>query len=369
MLPIVQRRRRSARETFAACRLKYAEIYVRGADMGSAATIRGQVIHDAQATYVNHLFADKLTDDADMAQEALSAARVAAAGLVFTEWADVEQLWARWAPNFRLDIDRFVSVEGAQECFDTVMRFDRVMAVDADTLRIHDTKTHWAITPAHVLENSWQSAMYLAAARTLYPGWRRYQMVYEFIRYGVTSDVIEKSDAELDVIEQAIRESDEAMAQAEASGKFPATGGHHCHTCTLAATTCPLVQHVCVDSPQEAVGAIAAHERARAVHIDRLRAHVDANGPVEAGGVEWAHRPKTRTEYPALAVLDILTAHELPKAQFRLSATAVKPILTTRKYAAVREQVAAQGIVKPSVSVFSGKAVSPDEDAEPQEAE
>jgi hypothetical protein len=371
MKPLIERRRRSARETFAACQRKYQAEYLDGVDMASGATRRGQAWHRAAELYIASLFEGKLTEDLESAQKALSQARVETPGLTFEEFTDLEGLWNRWAPDFRLDLDRHVDIETALPVFGTLLRLDRVQAVDSNTLRTYDAKSHWAITSQGVLDQSWQTNMYLAGMRRVFPGWQRYEMVYEFVRWGVSSEVISKTDAELDAVELSIAESDEAMSTAEDRQVFPATGGKHCGYCTIAHTSCPLVQNGYAPSltPQDAVGRIAAHDRARSLLVEALRAHVEAYGPVEAGGVEWAHRPKTRTEYPALAVLDILTANELPKAQFRLSATAVKPILTTRKYAWVREQVAAQGIVKSSGTVFSGKAVSSDEDAEPQEAE
>lgn len=373
MLPLEQRRRRSARETFAACRRKYQAEYLDGVDMSSAASRRGQAWHRMSELYIAALFEAKLTHDADLAQKALSQARIETAGLTFEEFTDLEGLFTRWAPNFRLDLEGHVAVETAMPVFGTLLRLDRIQAVDGETLRIYDAKTHWAITPQGVLENSWQTNMYLAGARRVFPGWQHYQMVYEFIRWGVFSDVIEKTPAELDAVELAIAESDAAMDEAEDRQVFPATGGKACGTCSIAHTACPLVLNGWAPSltPQEAAGALSAIDRARTLLIEGVKAHVEANGPVVAGGVEWANRPRVKVAYEAKRVWDVLFNADLEAPALMLSASALKGITDSkRKYLAVAEQIKALAVVRSAGTVFSGKAVAGEEDADaPAEAE
>jgi hypothetical protein len=362
MKPLHERRRRSARETFAACRMKYRALYVDGVDMSSAATRRGNAIHLAAERYIRILWDAKLTDSSDAAQLAIEFARTHTPGLTFEEWCDCESLWARWAPDFRLDLDRFVEVESKLEWADTLLQFDRVEMVSQNRLRITDLKTHFRIPSQSSLEASYQTHFYLAAARALFPGWAHIEMVYEFIRYGVKSEPIELTPAQLDLVEQHIRETDEAMSMAEDTNTFPATGGAPCSTCTLA-ISCLNSQKV-AHGPQEIASSLAMAERVKALGMVFLKDVVDLDGPFQYNGIEWAHRPVIERRYPAAAVVDALREAELPIPGYvSLSASSIKGITESKKkYASVAETIKALAVTRSSGTTFSGKRVDGGED-------
>lgn len=345
----VDNRRRSARETFAHCPYRYASEYVWGVDMNSTPARRGTTFHKARELYIRGLWQERAKADHEIAASALFEAN-RTLSLPHAARLDLESLWSRWIERFELNLDTFVEVEsGKMSHFGAELRLDEVHAI-GDTLRIVDAKTHWRIPSQSEADESFQAAFYLAGARRLFPGFDRYELVYDYVRYGVPLKV-SHGHAEMDLTDAICEEQEAAMRDAEESGLFPAQGGAHCATCLAA---CPIVEStdrapVRVTSDQEAkrmVGELAAFYRAEEVRQAALRAWADEHGPVESHGISWAHRPVERHTYPARAVLAVLDAHGVDFTPM-LSASAVKPLLTSkRKYIAVQAEIQATAVTK-----------------------
>lgn len=392
MKPITERRRRSARETWDACKFRYAAEYVDGVDNGSDAARRGSTFHRFRELYVRALFKARLRQDHELAQAALSQALLELP-LPWAERQDVEQMATRFMPWYELDVESFVSTEGAIPGFaDTLLRLDEVTVPRSDTILITDCKTHYRVPDGATLRASWQTHFYLAGVRRIMPGFEHYQMRYEHVRYTQLSEVFELTPAELDAVDAAIEQQDIGMEAAEDQvftaedgtygwpyEAFPATGGSHCRTCQAA---CPLVDHAkrapvrlqTAQEAAEAVGTVEALRRAVALRTDALRAYSDLHGPVEAGGIVWAHHPVERVSYDLREVVDVLKAHEVdlakvPKSVFEASGSHLKALTRSKKkWAFLADDVRALGKVERTTQ-FESKSIKLDPDEKPEDAD
>lgn len=357
---------------FGNCPHRYAAEYVHEVENGNNVTRRGSTFHRARELYIRMLWETRQTDDLDFAVSAISRA-VTELPLPFAEELDCRDLWMRFVERFTLPLSTYYACETELAIFSTVLRYDLVVVPTPHLLILDDAKTNWNIPSQAALDSAYQPAMYLAAARRLFPGFQRYQFRFDFIRFNQFR-FVEKTDAELDEIEQSIEDQDAAMGKAEAEGVFPATGGAHCGTCVV--KTCPVVGNALrhggrLTSPADASEAIreaAALHRALELREQALRAYSAEHGPVSAGGVEWSHRPVERRVYPAAKVLGVLeeSGTEFP---LYLNGTAVKPLLTSRrKYKAVESSIKALAIstvkteFRPKVVVEADEREYQDED-------
>lgn len=373
MKPIHERRRRSARETFSNCAHRYHAEYIAEVESGNSVTRRGSTWHLARELYIGDLWSARLTDDFELARGAMSRA-MKALPLPFAEELDCRDLWKRWIERFRLPIAEFFSCEARDLfAFGAQMRFDLVLVPSPDTLRINDAKTNWSIPSQDILDAHFQPAMYLAAARRLFPGFSRYEFEWDFIRFN-QQRITMKTPAELDDVEDTLSDQDEAMSKAEESGVFGATGGSHCGTCVC--RDCPVVGNALRYSPVMAglpeaaktVGEIAALHRAIELRQSALRAYCDDHGAVQGGGIEWAHRAVTHNRYPAAGVLAVLNDAGVTFPLY-FNGTAVKPLTTSkRKYTAIEQQI--KDLAVPTTKTeFRPKTVVEQEEREYQEVE
>lgn len=350
MKPLTERRRRSARELFSNCQHAYADNYIHDIDSGNSVTRRGSTFHRAREIYIRSLFASKQTDDFELATAAMTQALIELP-LPYAEELDCADLWLRFAERFSLPLSQYYGTETTLMMFSTLLRYDLVLVPDANTLLIDDAKTNWQLPSQSALENAYQNAFYLSAARLLFPGFKRYVFRYDFVRFNQFR-FVEKTDAEMDAFEEHISTQDEAMARAEELGAFPATAGAHCGTCLTA--KCPVADNAMRFSGRltgpaeasEAVRVIAALHRSLELRQEALRAYSAEHGPVTGSGIEWAHRPVEQAKYPAGAVLEVLesTGTVFP---LYLSGSAVKPLLTSkRKYSAIAPAIKALAEIK-----------------------
>lgn len=347
MKPLIERRRRSAREVFSQCRARYKGEYLDGLSSDSLVARRGSTFHKAREHYIRELWRTQQAADFELAAAALAQALIELP-IPYAEEQDVRDLWARWTERFELPLQQFVAVETDKlTAFSTVLRYDLVLVPSPDTLLIDDAKTSYQVPSEDALEHGFQANFYLTAARLLFPGFLRYAMRFDYIRHNAQITV-ELTASELDVCEAAILTQDAAMALAESTQTFPATGGAHCGYCTI---DCPLVDHAAYqrsrcNSDTDAMlvaDEIAALSQGIAQRREALRSYADQHGPIESSGVRWAHWPQAKTTYPAQAVIAVLDQAKTPYA-LTLSLTAVKPLVTSKKkYAHVAEAIKALG--------------------------
>lgn len=346
MKPLEERRRRSAREWFANCPFAYAAYYVHELSSETTATRRGSCFHEARQRYIRSLWAQRIEADHDLAQIALTQACVLWP-LPYAEWMDVRQLWARFTENYMLNLTTYYSCEDAiAGPFGADLRLDEVHVPNEDTIRAIDAKTWWRIPSQSEMAESFQTRYYLAAMRRVFPGFTRYELQYDLARYGTHSDVITADLGDLDEFEEYIAEQDLALAAAEEDGRYPAMPGAHCRYCVA---RCPLVEHeqagvyraVDSESARRIVDRLAVLHRDTETLTSVLRGFAEQSGPVESGGIEWAFRPTARATYNAAHVLAVLEEHGVA-FNLKLSATAVKPLITSKKkYVAIADEIKA----------------------------
>lgn len=358
--------RRSALEAFACCPLKFKAIYLDGLTEMQDASRRGSTFHLAAELYIKSLRAAGEKADPDLARSALDEALITLP-LPPAEWEDVEGLWWRWVEAFELDLNAFVALEAKQVArLGLTWTPDLVYTDGPDILKLIDFKTHWAIWTDVQAAKKFQARFYLAQARRAFPGFVAYTIEFHFVRWGVTVSVtlpaaaLDDVDAQVDTILAGIQ-------RAERSNDWQPTPGAHCRGCAVA---CPVAAQahrlpLRVTTPEEAkhaAGELLVLEEAVSARREALRTFTELNGPVEIGGVEYSHRPTPRTSFPADAVVDVLRDAQIA-FPLTLSASALKGLLTAKKYAHVREDLAQLGTVK---TITQFKASRP-QDEEPTE--
>lgn len=356
--------RRSALESFACCPLKFKAVYRDGLTEMQDAARRGSTFHLAAEHYIKALRTAGEKADPDLARQALDDA-LTALPLPPKEWEDVEQLWWRWVEGFELDLNAFVALEAKQVArLGLTWTPDLVYTDGPDILKLIDFKTHWAIWSDSQAAQKFQARFYLAQARRAFPGFIAYTIEFHFVRWGVKVSVT-LSSAALDDVDAQVDTILASIQRAERTNDWQPTPGAHCRGCAVA---CPVVDQALrlplrvtnMDEAEHAAGELLALEQAVSARREALRVFSDANGPVQIGGVEFSHKPTPRKSYPADAVVDILRDGQIAYP-LTLSATSLKSLLTAKKYAHVREDLAALATVK-TITEFK---VSRPKDEEP----
>lgn len=369
MKPLHERRRRSARETFSNCQFAYKSIYLDEVESGNDYTRRGSLFHLAREKYIRALWQERQASDHELAESAWHESAVMMP-IPHEHRADARSLFVRWSERFELSLSTFIDAETKlRSHFGADLALDE-LHLDGDTLRIVDAKTFWRVPSEEELRNSYQCGNYLAAVRRLFPSFPKRVMVYDLVRFNVQISV-SLSESELDEIDLQASEQDEAMARVDAlPDMVPATPGDHCRMCSLA---CPVVDNLkfigtrvtTLSEARRAVQVLAATHRHQEQLQAGLRAYSELHGPVESGGIEWAHRPETRYVYPAKDVQAVLDEAKVP---FRLlmSGTAVKPLVNSKKkYTHVADQIRALAEARTTTKFFAKR--THDLEAEPQE--
>lgn len=367
--PSSDRRRRSAREWFAKCQYAYAGQYVHGINGENDYTRRGSLFHKAREFYIALLWKHRTKSDAILAAMAWQAA-AQTMNIPWEHHEDARTMFVPWAERYELNLKTFYAVEtNLMSHYGAELRMDEVHVPDADTLRIVDCKTYWRIPTQDELRGAFQTANYLGAARKLFPGFKRYEMVYDIVRYGITSEPVSLTDAELDEVDNYHAAQTVAMDMADAAGDFTITPGSHCGMCKL---KCPLMDNPMVESDRVTTAAEATRTAQRVVVAERvaslgkaaLRAYTAEHGPLSAGDVEFAHRAKETTTYPLVDVADVLTEEELDNLGLTISASAVKRITgSKKKYKAAADRLAELAIVKVGTEFTGKRTITGDDDA------
>jgi hypothetical protein len=361
-LPVVHRR--SAIEAFS-CPRRYKALYIDGVPDESDPARRGSAFHAAAQRYIQALRDRKQTSDLELAQLALTA------GLAETITPphlahEVTDLFWRWAESFELDLDAVLMVEEKQrDAEGHTWTPDLVYAYD-EVLEIRDWKTHFAIFSDARAAAEFQAKWYCWQARKLWPGFSRYRIVFVFVRYGV--DVSAEFDVpELEYFETSVAGIVAAIRRAGETNVFPAIPGSSCSFCTL---TCEVAEHpervplrlISKVSAERALGVKLAMTAALRNVDAALNAYCTEHGPVSCNGMEIAHRPAPKMEFPADGVYQVLRAADIPP-RFTVSKSALRSYLTTKKFSHVREPLEALAKVTPG-SRFSVKRAGYDDDSE-----
>jgi hypothetical protein len=281
---------------------------------------------------------------------------------------EVTDLFWRWAESFELDLDALLLVEEKQRddqghswTPDLVYAFD-------DVLEIRDWKTHFAIFSDARAAAEFQAKWYCWQARKLWPGFSRYRIVFVFVRYGI--DVSAEFDVpELEYFETSVQGIVAAIRHAGETNVFPAIPGASCGVCSL---TCDVAEHpervplrlISRVSAERALGVKLAMTAALRNIDAALQAYCTEHGAVTCNGMEVAHRPASKQEFPADGVYQVLHDAGIPP-RFTVSKSALRSYLTTKKFSHVRAPLEALAKVTPA-NRFSVKRVGHD-DAESEE--
>jgi hypothetical protein len=187
-----------------------------------------------------------------------------------------------------------------------------------------------------------------------------------FVRYGV--DVSAEFDAaELDYFETSVEGIVAAIRRAGETNDFPAIPGASCSYCTL---TCDVAEHpervplrlISKVSAERALGVKLAMTAALRNIDAALSAYCTEHGPVACNGMEIAHRPQEKLEFPAEGVYRVLSDAGIPP-RFTVSKSALRSYLTTKKYSHVREPLEQLAKVTPG-NRFSVKRAGYSEETE-----
>lgn len=354
-LPVVHRR--SAIEAFS-CPRRYKALYIDGVPDESDPARRGSAFHAVAHRYIEALRARKVESDLELAKLALTM------GLAETITPphlahEVSDLFWRWAESFELDLNALLVVEERQtDDKGHTWKPDLVYAHD-DLLEIKDWKSNFALWSESHAAKTFQAKFYCWQARKLWPGFSRYRIVFVFVRYGV--EVAAEFDVpELEYFESSVEGIVAAIRRAGDTNDFPAIPGESCGVCAL---TCDVAQHpervplqlVTQASAEFALGVKLAMTAALRGIDAALNTYCAEHGPVAVNGMEIAHRPTEKMEFPAAGVYEVLHAAEIPP-KFTVSKSALRSYLTTKKFSHVREPLEALAKVTPG-NKFSVKRV------------
>lgn len=328
--------RRSALEA-ATCLYRYNQIYNLGVDDASDVSLRGVVFHAAAELYIKILTASRLESDYAVALEAFTTAAercVAPARVII----DAERLFFWFVERFELKWEHVLHVE---ETLITV-RHGRRFRWKPDLVYVNDTgivffdwKTHFVAWTPEQARKEFQSRFYLLMAREHFPGHPRYEICYLFVRSNLLVRVVFTLD-EFDAIERQVDAALAAIAEADKTETYPATGGPHCQYCRL---DCPIngrggLLPTRVETADE-FAALASEYlalRQRQAQTRRLlKGFVAAEGPQEINGMRWHHAASERSRYPVDQVQAVAAANGIDVSNLTISGGQIKHLTDNRR--------------------------------------
>jgi hypothetical protein len=317
---------------------------------------RGSTVHAANEFYLAKLVQAQETSNVDFAQAALHEAIVretTPAHLI----PDCEYLWNNHVEAFELDLEAFLEAEKRSVVGEFSFKPDYVYA-KVDAFEVHDLKTHYqALTPEGA-KRDLQARMYAFLASKVWPGFPRYRFVFHFVRLRQTV-VAEFELGELDAIERQLDAHLAAITEAVKTQTFPASPGQQCAYCTFA---CPAVDDAArmparIRTAEEAASIAASLTVLKSAVSQQtrvLQAYTALQGPVEAAGYEFAHRPVEKFDFPASVVLDILHRYGAPIEKLTFGKSILRSYLTAKKWAFLKPELEGVAKVTPGTK-FSAK--------------
>lgn len=269
---------------------------------------RGIAFHEIAFRYTDRLARAHVAADAEEAalafQEGIALSQVAPHLL-----PDVSRLWERHSAKFQLNLSAYLMAEERQET-ERFTWIPDLVYIYPNRVTIIDFKTFFkGLTPDQA-RKEFQLKMYLLQAMEIWPGFKEYEFVFDFVRLGyevstvMTPDEIEEFRPEVEAIMLS-------MDEAERTDNYPAIQGTHCGLCRL---QCPLAENkyklpvrlMNVDEAQKAAGRYLMQVQ----EVKALRKALDAwcktEGPLNFNGHEFLHVTNTERTYPAAEVVDFL---------------------------------------------------------------
>ena len=309
-LPVMSR---SALEA-ARCGFRYRKLYVERVKDESEISVRGTAIHACAKRYVDRLAKAQTPMDLTEAEAAFLEG-CAEVGVPSQLVPEIRNVWSRHVEHFELNLEAYVSAE--ERRVRTEVRIPYEFKPDLEYVFYHerrveilDTKSYYvAFSDAHARELV-QTRYYIWAAMQEYPGFLTYQMTYWFPRLNRYA-VATFSHEEFGVLDQEIQGMEVSRRRRHLDDDWTALPGDVCTFCHL---NCPVL-----DDPQMGllrVKTLDDYLRIARRQIVEKKWHAEAskalkrwsavNGPVDVGGVVYAHRTGQTVTYPAAAVVDTM---------------------------------------------------------------
>jgi hypothetical protein len=345
--------RRSALEA-ATCLYRYNQIYNLGVEDASDVSLRGVLFHAAAELYVKMLTAARVESDYGIAVEAFQTAaeRCAAPARVVIE---AERLFFWFVERFELKWEHVLHVEQTLITVRHGRRFtwkpDLVYVNDRGIV-FYDWKTHFTAWTLEQARQEFQSRFYLLMALEHFPGHPRYEICFLFVRANILIRVVFSLD-EFAQIERQVDAALGAIAEADASGTYPATGGPHCQYCRL---ECPIngrggLLPTRVDD-QAQFDALASEylalKQRQAQTRKLLKQFVAVEGPREVNGMRWGHTAHTRSRYPVVEVQAVAAEHGVSVEGLTVAGGQIRYLLDERRRPAVARELQRHAITETS---------------------
>lgn len=355
-LPLVDdrpTRRRSALEA-GVCLHRYNQIYNQLVDDGSDVSRRGTLFHVAAELYIRMLVAARTSADIGCARDAFISAcerTVAPARTVF----EAEKLFYRWAERFELKLDYVLLVETAISVVlhgETFEWTPDLVYADERGIVFYDWKTHFVAWTPEQARREFQARFYLYMARHAYPNQPRYEIRFVFVRTGEIVSVVFTAEDFVE-IESQIEAALAAIAEADRTRTYPATGGPHCQYCRL---DCPIngrdgLLPTRVEDERQAAAMASEYLalKQRTGQLRRLLAgFVRAEGPLELNGMRFEYEAVERTRYKVDDVQQVAAATGHDVSFLTVSGSELGPYTNPRKFPTLARELATRKISQTS---------------------
>ncbi|MCK9570772.1 PD-(D/E)XK nuclease family protein [Candidatus Pacearchaeota archaeon] len=316
-------------DTYAGCPLRFERKYIeKRPEPPSEALDRGIQVHDVVAGYVKHCLAMGVQTDLDFLRSVQGT-------------DEVREILETYANTHIIEPGNYVIEEMWKLSMDPHPwtfwgKIDRLRYFEDDVVEIVDNKTDHQIRSEADVKKDEQLRTYAWMASLKYPTADEFHCMIDFVRYGVTREVV-YSRSDIPAIEKAIIAKIEVM---EADSEHKATPGPACGYCSYTAD-CNAVTSGAVEvvqTSEEALDAagqlLAAKARVKSLEA-LLRPYCSTNGNVVANGMEVGWIPSDGYDYPDVRALQevLINACLDPAKYFNPNRTELNKLWKSDDYA------------------------------------
>lgn len=311
-LPVMSRSALEASQ----CGHRYNEIYVQGRKDESEISVRGTTLHACGKRYVTRLAAAQTPMDIGESEAAFLEG-CAETGVPAQLVPEVRNVWARHVEHFELNLEAYVAAE--EKRVNTTARIPYEFKPDLEYVFYHesrveiwDMKSYYVAFSDAVARELVQTRYYMWAAMQEYPGFQTYQMTYWFPRLNRFA-VASFSHEEFGVLDQEIQAMEVSRRRRHLDNDWSALPGDVCTFCSL---KCPVLDNPKtgllrvnnLDDYKRIAGRLIVEKKWQSEAQKALKRWSTINGPVDVGGIVFAHRTGQKISYPAAAVVDEMRA-------------------------------------------------------------
>jgi CRISPR/Cas system-associated exonuclease Cas4 (RecB family) len=322
-------------DTYAGCPLRFRRKYIeKRPEPPFEALERGIQVHEVLAEYVKHCLSEGVQTDLDFLRSVQGT-------------DEVREILETYANTHIIEPGEYVIEEMWKLSMDPHPwtfwgKIDQLRYFADDVVEIVDNKTDHQIRSEADVKKDEQMRTYAWMASLKYPTADEFHCMIDFVRYGVTREVV-YGRSDIPAIEESIIAKIEVM---EADSEYKATPGPACGYCSYTAD-CNAVTSGAIEvvqTSEEALDAagqlLAAKARVKSLEA-LLRPYCSTNGNVVANGMEVGWIPSDGYDYPDVrAVQQVLVDADLdPADYFRPDKTALKKLMRADKYACLLDTV------------------------------